>query len=418
MVSFLGLTVGCSDDDGPSTSDVRLTGGFVFTAFTPGGARVVEYLPQFPTGTADLSNGITLEFFNPGTVYNGALYGGGRINESKTFVKYGIDGNEELVDDAEISREGEFVGPIRILNDTLGVFQGRGNVARLTFFDPRDMTSLGSIDIIEPAFPSVQRTQSITRRGDLLFLTARPNTSTSYDQAYVQVVNVATGDYEGFTSFDVAGRVQTALGPNSGNTVPNIGFFGLPNVDEQGNIWVLAGADPIGGNSVSSILKIPAGSTEFDPNYFFTPALVANPGNTFFPATNTELVYIGNGQALACVATTTPQELIEFINDIGGPQNLTTDELRNQALDILFRAENARWSILGLEDQTVTAIEGVPSQSPVAAAYAIEQDGDYYLSVQTNEINAYYRYDGTNATKAFDVIGGNLGRFYNLSQNN
>ena len=206
-----------------------------------------------------------------------------RLNvEPRFFVKYGIDGNGELVDDAEVTSEGEFVGPIRILNDTLGVFQGRGDVAVLTFFDPTDMSVVGSIDITEPAFPSVQRTQSITRRGDLLFLSARPNNSPSYDQVYIQIVNLVTGTYEGFTSFNVAGRVQTALGPNSGSVVPNIGFFGLPNVDEQGNIWVLAGSSPIEGNPVSAILKIPAGSTEFDPNYFFTPALVVNPTNTFF----------------------------------------------------------------------------------------------------------------------------------------
>ena len=63
IVLSLGA-VSCSDDDTSSTSDIRLTEGFVFTAFTPGNSsRIVEYLPQLPSGTADLNNGITLEFF-------------------------------------------------------------------------------------------------------------------------------------------------------------------------------------------------------------------------------------------------------------------------------------------------------------------------------------------------------------------
>ena len=409
----------CKDDDTPlSPSEVRLTEGFVFTAFTPNNNIIVEYFPTLPSGTANMSAGLTLEGFAPSSVFNGALYGRSRDN-GQSIVKYGINGNEELVDDGEISTQGAFPFNVRVIDETIGVFDGRGTTAELNFFNPETFEVIGSVDITDPAFPEVQRSQDMTRRGDILFTVARPNGGTNFDKTYVQATNYVTGQYLGVTSFDVGNRFVTPLGINTSSTFADFGFFGFQNVDEQGNVYVLANSDPINRNPLAGILKIPAGSTQFDPNYFFTPALVADPTNQFFATMNNAFRYIGNGKALACVAIGTPPELIQFITDIGGPQNLTTPELINQATAILFQAENARWSVLDLNTQSVTLIDGVPSQSPVVGAYIVEVDGSFYFSVQNEETNAYYVFDGgTSATKAFDFEGGSVNRFYNLGANN
>ncbi|MEM6522756.1 MAG: hypothetical protein AAF693_03145, partial [Bacteroidota bacterium] len=95
-----------------------------------------------------------------------------------------------------------------------------------------------------------------------------------------------------------------------------------------------------------------------------------------------------------------------------------TEEEIAQVTNILFEAKNAQWSVLDLVNQTVTPITGIPSQSPVSFNIAVEVDGVFYLTVQTEEENAYYRLDGTTATKAFDIVGGTIGRFYDLSKNN
>ena len=417
LVLFLTTTIGCGDDDDSlSPSEVRLTDGFVFTSFISGSGTTVEYFPTLPSGIADLSGGTTFESFGAGSVFDGALYGR-QTDDERTLVKYGIDGNEELVIDASVTTSGQFPFMIRVLNEDLGVYDERGTTPTLTFIDPENFDIQWSIDIADPQIPSHHRAQDMARRDNILFTVARPEAGGNFDQVYIQATDFDSGEYLGVTTFDVGNRFVSPLGINTSSTFPNFGGFGFQSVDEQGNVYVFAESDPLNQNPISAVLKIPAGSTEFDPDYFFVPALVADQTNQFFPTAN-GFFYMGNGLAVASVAIGTPQELVDYVVSLGGPQFLDTEEEIAQVTNILFEAKNAQWSVLDLVNQTVTPITGIPSQSPVSFNIAVEVDGVFYLTVQTEEENAYYRLDGTTATKAFDIVGGTIGRFYDLSKNN
>ena len=204
---------------------------------------------------------------------------------------------------------------------------------------------------------------------------------------------------------------------NGGSAAP-YNNFGQNTVDEAGNLYVPDQGNVLGGNPFASLLRVPAGSSEFDLSYEFNIAQVANPGNIFLSLFR-GFFYYQNNIAFALVAVETPQELIDLVNSVGGPQNLSMDD-RQQALDILFRAENGRWSIVDVQAQTVTPIDNVPSLSPFAGDFITIINGKIYFAVTTPTINAMYSYDPATgqAEKAFDVTGGALIGVYNLSRNN
>lgn len=254
--------------------------------------------------------------------------------------------------------------------------------------------------------PAPQRYQTFFFRDDLVFAPIRPEVGGTFDSTIVHIADLSTGSYVGTTT------------KNSGESMPVLGF-GKRTVDESGNIYVPDTGNPTGSNPVSTILKIPAGSNEFDPDYDFTPALITNPSNVLLPATN-GMYYHQDDKAYTIVSTETPQKLIDLVASVGGnPANLSDEQIQ-QALNILYTAENGSWSELDMESQTVTEISGIPMVSPFNVNTVTEVDGKLYFPVVRQEENALYEYDPATgeAQKAFDVEGGSLMGVYNLSNNN
>ncbi|MEM8893104.1 MAG: hypothetical protein AAGC88_00920 [Bacteroidota bacterium] len=108
-----------------------------------------------------------------------------------------------------------------------------------------------------------------------------------------------------------------------------------------------------------------------------------------------------------------------ILQSVGFNPTALTEAQLNEITVILGTSSNAAWSLIDLNAETVTAIEGIPLQD-VNHRYNIEEaDGIWYLPVHTESENAYYSYDpqtGT-AAKAFDVLGGEVFRFINLGNN-
>ena len=189
-------------------------------------------------------------------------------------------------------------------------------------------------------------------------------------------------------------------------------------VDEQGNIYIYqSGKINVPQTIKPSILKIPAGSTEFDPSYNFkyidatggvAQALPIQAGGGFN--------YYKNGKAYAIASTSFPPELLAFLAANGTDFSTWTPEDFQTALGILETAANGQYVEIDLVAQTVKLLTDIPSTSPFNGRTFIIDDKVYCVVSTPNE-NALYEYDpATGASrKAFDVsAGGTIGEFYKL----
>lgn len=409
-ISTLTFMSSCDedDDDLPKSdpTEERKSSGFVVNAQTPEGTAIVKYFDELPTGDVDVSDGTDFQQFFPVDGFASAIYLA-RPSGDAGFSKIMVDGNGDIIEDAFLSVVDESSFQIAIKDANTGILHDRNTPNRLTVFNPEDMTVSGTIDMSAAFVPSEapHRYQTFYFRGDEVFAPLRGNAGEIYDSLVVHVANFKSGNYVSTLTYE------------TGAAAP-FNDYGQNDVDEMGNLYISHQGD-VGGGNPASILKIPAGNTEFDPDYNFRAANVLNPANFFLPIFR-GFRYVGNGKAIALVATDTPQAAIDLVTVAGGVQNLSSDEIQ-QVLGILFSAENARWSELDLEAQTVTPIDGLPSQSVFATTVVMESEGQLYLPITTPSINALYSYDvNSKATaKVFDLVaGGALVGVYNLGQNN
>jgi len=184
-------------------------------------------------------------------------------------------------------------------------------------------------------------------------------------------------------------------------------LYGRGNVTDDGTLYLgltnnTNNIPPTPGR----IRRILPGQTDFDPDYEFRPAQVLNPGNIFLSA-HTQMILIGGQKAIARVASSIPQQVVDIVVNAGGVQNLDQAQI-NEVLQMLFTQPTSNWCILDLEAQTVDVIPGIPTLSYFAGLQP-STDGDFiYLPVLTEQVNEVYRYslsDGS-VEKAFEVSGG------------
>lgn len=405
LVAGMMVFVSCDDNStgGEDEEPENIKTGFIVNAQTPSGTYIAKHYSEMPSGSADVSDGGTdFQNFFPIDSQDGALYMA-RPDGSGGFSKMVVNAEGEIVEEGFLPTVDEGSYRIKIRDDNTGVFHDRNTPNEITIFDPSDLSISGTIDMSAAFTPGPQRYDSFYFRDNLVFAPLRPEQGGVFDSTIVHIADLSTATFVGTSTI------------NSGETV-NFSGFGNRNVDENGNVYVTDIGNPTGANPISSILKIPAGSNEFDTSYDFNPALIVNPSNTLLSVTN-GFYYHQNGTAYAQVSTEVPQELLELLASVGGnPANLS-DEQINQALNILFTAENGRWARLDLDAQTVTVIDGIPKVSPFITSVITEANGKLYFPVVTESENAVYEYDPATeqSQKAFDVEGGALIGVYNLS---
>ena len=397
------------DNNDPEPADPqeqRLTTGFIISGLAPDESVLVKYYEELPSGTVDLSDGKDFQQFFPVDAYGGALFTA-RPDGSAGFAKIMVDGNGEVIEDSFISTVDEGSFQIAVRDENTGVFQDRNFPNRITVFDPSTMTESGTIDMSAGIVPDniPQRYQTFYFRNEEVFAPLRGNEGETYDSLVVHVANLSTGTYSRTISFD-GGRANP------------YNDFGQNDIDEDGNLYIPDQGD-VNTATPASLHKIPAGSDTFDPDYEFNIAVALNPSNVFLPIFR-GFYYVADGMALALVATSTPQEVIDVVTAAGGVQNLSPDQIQ-QVLGLLFTAENGRWCKVDVNAQTVTPIDGIPSQSVFATAVIAETDGKLLLPITTPAINALYSYDPVtdDTEKVFDVTaGGALIGVYNIANNN
>ncbi len=194
--------------------------------------------------------------------------------------------------------------------------------------------------------------------GDHLFLSyyiSNPETfeTTHTDQAAVAVFSYPSLEFEKVIT-------DSRVGPIGGFNVAS----GLVK-DEQGNVFAVSHSNPANGFSQSTkpsgILKITAGETEFDPDYFFDITQATDGGNT------AHLVYLGDGKAFAEV-NTSPRSTQEVWSD---------SPLRSAVVD--------------LNKQEVNFIKGIAQHKGNGRRLPLWQDAEQvYISIpEANEIYIY-----------------------------
>jgi hypothetical protein len=151
---------------------------------------------------------------------------------------------------------------------------------------------------------------------------------------------------------------------------------------------VMAGFSPASVKP-SGILRIPAGSDEFDPSYFFNVEEAANGGKIFW------FDYVGGNKAIARILT----------YDNGGVWAAFGREVFNQKL-----------AIIDLANKTITDVANVPLHAKRYSSPVFVENGKVYESIETASDAYVYEIDIATATavKGAKINGMTIKGFYRL----
>ncbi|MEM9981546.1 MAG: DUF4374 domain-containing protein [Bacteroidota bacterium] len=139
----------------------------------------------------------------------------------------------------------------------------------------------------------------------------------------------------------------------------------------------------------SGILRINAGETEFDEDYFFNVEEAPEGGKLFW------FDYVGEGKAIARILK----------DDTGEPWSAFGREVFNQKL-----------VIIDLVNQTITDVENVPEHAKRYSSPVLVEEGKVYVSIETANEAYVYQVDVANATatKGAKINGKTIKGFYKL----
>ncbi|MEM9833825.1 MAG: hypothetical protein AAF944_24560 [Bacteroidota bacterium] len=396
----------CSnDDDNNGVPEFRgLESGFLIFSRTSTNS-FVRYTPELPTGTFDVSAGESFQEFTFRDQFRGQLYLNS-ISSTEGVEKFIVNEAEQVESVGNIATIGDAF-PVRVENENTGYFADRNNLEEMTIFNPSTMQIIGGIDLSAAPFlegADFQNYGGITIRGNDMFFPYRARASGQliFDSLIYFVVDQTTSTYQ-----------KTIYLP--GHINPRV--FNNPGVDEQGNIYHLTSGDQSFPNVIKpSIVKIPAGSTDFDTSYQFRP-IDALPGGSQLPIQLLDrFTYGANGIGYAIGSVEIPASVVQIISEAGGIQNLTQEQI-NTILALLASEPSAAWLRIDLNAQTVSVIDGIPLTSPFTNTRTII-DGDLYFG--TTGTNTIYKYDPDtqSTTEIFNLTpeSGDIFEIINLSE--
>ena len=217
-------------------------------------------------------------------------------------------------------------------------------------------------------------------RGAQLFQTFYPADYTTYDTKKTDANYVAIYSYPGFKLEKVI--TDTRTGP-SGAFNTRSGIFKT----ESGDLFTVSTSSFANGYSQSTkpagILKIKAGTTEFDKDYYFNTDAAPNGGKI------AHAIYIGNGKLFAAVTTVAPT---------------LTDK---------WADNNLRYAIVDLNAKTITRVANAPVYKGEGGRSfaALLEDGKVYSAISDKGVTHIYQTDiaTATATKGAEIEGTFLG---------
>ena len=253
--------------------------------------------------------------------------------------------------------------------------------------------SIFSLDTGTPGEGQVAWATALVQRDDELFIPFHKmddagNFSTpDPDKAYVAIFDYPLTD--GATPKVIIEDERTSnIGVNGSTT-------GMIQTD-SGDLYTYSNGTMAGGfypasTKPSGILKIAAGESEFDANYFFNVEDAANGGKLFW------FDYIGGNKAIARV--------------------IVGEEGMNESWSAFGKAyQNHKLVIIDLESQTITDVEGVPLHQKRYTSPVEVMDGKVYVSIETADGSSVYEIDVASgaAVKGANIAGKTIKGFYDL----
>lgn len=405
------------EDDTPTADSKYQEEGYVMATATQSSAGYsyyAGYYPTLPTGNVDLTAKSSYAVFLPRATWKNYMYGNPLVSDQKLSKMAVVKATGAVEEVASIPLL-DYLQHVIIINDNLGVYSAGGNRA-LFMFNPTTMESLGQIDMSKATTFAANEENSyaqlIYRASDnrlfACLYTNSTKTGQFYDavNVYVEVVNMATKQWEKTTMFEQA---TYPFSRGSNNSL----------VDENGNIFIICqgqtGLDgQLGPNAAKrsrpQILKIPAGTTEFDKTYSFNPVNAAGFPNLMFQLL-VGGIYDSNGIAYACISGQADSpRLLELIGKLATNTITATEygELQNLAFFGAFQ----RWAKLDLNAKTATFIQDLPLTAGYGYPVSYKYDGKFYFPIYnaTQNQNGFYSYDpsANKSTQLNSVTSGGI----------
>lgn len=380
---------------------------------TAGTSYYAGYYPTIPSGNIDLTTKSSYNYFYPRAIWKNFIFSNNLKGEN-VLTKLAVSKQTGTIVEVATMPLLTGLNQILIISDNLGVYttwEKKG----VTLFNPTTMQKIADVDMSKAkstGLPRENYSHIVYRKQDnklFLFLIAdNLDTGQFYDlvDVHAEVINLNNNQWEKTLTFP-------------GATYPISRGMENPLVDEQGNIFVITqgqyGLDgQLGPNSRKSsrpkILKIPAGTTDFDLNYAFNPVDKIGQTNLLFQLILGG-VYYSNGIAYACISgQQDPPALLALIAKLAS--GTITEAEYNQLRSLAFYGANQRWVKLDLNAQTATIIQDIPLTAGFAYPSTYVSNGKVYLQTYNEEIkmNGYYEHDPATGTskKLFDVTAGGL----------
>jgi len=264
------LLSACGGEGGSSSSEVMPTEGvsvnpdLVLINYIDDTTGFMVAIDSSKSTEVSNANGVEL---NPATglfVYNGYVYTSGSL-ANDTVVKYSLNG-DTFVHEGELSTgQNARVGSLIFASETKA-YAIPLNLPELQIFNPSTMEKTGAIDLssyaIGDADTNPNASSGVIREGKLYLALAQIDTMQTFKcQAGASVVII---DIESDT---VEKHIQDDRACMSGTLEPNNGLV----LDELGDIYVNnLGSYGYYPEFTAGYLRIPYGSDEFDPDYYFS----------------------------------------------------------------------------------------------------------------------------------------------------
>ncbi|MEM6804660.1 MAG: PKD domain-containing protein [Bacteroidota bacterium] len=384
----------------------RKTDGFVVVGQTEDQSWFAQYFEELPDGTVDITQGTAFQQFFALSVINGAIYLA-RTDGSPGFAKLGINGNGEFVEDGIISTVSAQSFVIAARDAEFGVFHDRADPDVVNTFNPTTMQVTGSIDM---SLANAVVDTAAVRYQDFIFRGTTDIFAPMREDAGGNVPNMTMG------------RINISAGAVTENAV----FEGLGGVfflnssrfheDENGNLYITHTGNISIPTVSGGILKIPAGSNDYDPNYEFKVPEVNNPAITGLGSFMTAFNYYQNDIGFALINEELDPRILQLVNDRGGFQNLTPEDFQ-QIQQWLFTSPTGAIVKVNVVTQTVEKIDNLPPVSVFDNAGINFLGGTPYFSVSNPNFNSLFRYNEADntVTKVFDMTGAAISTVIDLS---
>lgn len=400
LLLILGLfLVSCENNDSDATA--TLPSGYILHTQTEGSTPInyVSFFSELPSGSVDNTQGKTFAAFLIRMALGNILLSDDNSGANQGLSKISINSNNEVVEEIKLPTIG--FAAWGIIKDATTAYVDDRNDDNITIFNPTTMQTTGVIDMSNifkaPQWTGLQY-EGFVIRGNDLFVGTRPDDGSgdtyASDSSIYNHIDLTTNTYQKtifFPGADLARR-----------TTENW-------VDESGNIYIVTGGNITVPQTIRpTILKIPAGSTDFDPNYDFKYINAVGGAALTLPIqSGGAFNYYKNGKAYAIASTTFSPALATFLAQVGTDFSTWTAANFQQAFGILFTAANGQYVELDMNAQTATILTDIPATSPFNGRTFIVDDKVYCVVSTTNE-SALYEYDPAtgNTQKVFDVTGG------------